>query len=394
MARKINWLQNGKGNLVVSHLLSYLVFFGIILGMTYYYADRFGEYFHWLLENDYINETQCSLLNQSTDLGMIIIVPNIVQVTLTAFVLFILIQKGILILFLPKKQLLEKVISFNSAIDQLDILYNEKAIDFVKNNKIKIYLVDNPFSRKEEIRENCFAKYIYYAGNTTYFNKGKIEQYIGQNKLCFDYNDFVKYKDELKNYKDTILEIELEKNNKKHEEEIDKIKSENNKREHDIIEKYEKKFQDMQDTINRKDNQLLEEITARENYKNKFFDCELNNKELSAKIQEIQRKEMSDMTRYTSRASYYFFMSITNNELQGKNSDRTYTNKEIKDYFWNVINRYSDNFPNLKKEMKQLLKQDINDEQNPYKFPSWAEDYIKLFVEQRQTKGGRPRNNV
>lgn len=150
----------------------------------------------------------------------------------------------------------------------------------------------------------------------------------------------------------------------------------------------------MQDTINRKDNQLLEEITARENYKNKFFDCELNNKELSAKIQEIQRKEMSDMTRYTSRASYYFFMSITNNELQGKNSDRTYTNKEIKDYFWNVINRYSDNFPNLKKEMKQLLKQDINDEQNPYKFPSWAEDYIKLFVEQRQTKGGRPRNNV
>lgn len=99
MARKTNWLQNGKGNVAVSYVLSYLVFFGIILGMTYYYADRFGEYFNWLLENDYINETQCSLLNQSTDLGMIIIVPNIVLVTLTAFVLFILIQKGILILF-------------------------------------------------------------------------------------------------------------------------------------------------------------------------------------------------------------------------------------------------------------------------------------------------------
>ena len=55
MARKINWLQNGKGNVAVSYVLSYLVFFGIILGMTYYYADRFGEYFHWLLENDYCN---------------------------------------------------------------------------------------------------------------------------------------------------------------------------------------------------------------------------------------------------------------------------------------------------------------------------------------------------
>ncbi|MFG6360329.1 MAG: hypothetical protein K1W03_07120, partial [Mailhella sp.] len=122
MVRKINWLQNGKGNVAVSYVLSYLVFFGIILGMTYYYADRFGEYFNWLLENDYINETQCSLLNQSTNLGMIIIIPNIIMISFTAFILLIFIQNKILTLFLPKKQKLEKVISFVSAMDKLEIL--------------------------------------------------------------------------------------------------------------------------------------------------------------------------------------------------------------------------------------------------------------------------------
>ena len=91
--------SNGKGNVAVSYVLSYLVFFGIILGMTYYYADRFGEYFNWLLENDYINETQCSLLNQSTNLGMIIIIPNIIMISFTAFILLIFIQNKILTLF-------------------------------------------------------------------------------------------------------------------------------------------------------------------------------------------------------------------------------------------------------------------------------------------------------
>lgn len=104
MARKINWLQNGKGNVAVSYVLSYLVFFGIILRMTYYYADRFGEYFNWLLENDYINETQCSLLNQSTNLGMIIIIPNIIMISFTAFILLIFIQNKILTFFYLKSK--------------------------------------------------------------------------------------------------------------------------------------------------------------------------------------------------------------------------------------------------------------------------------------------------
>ncbi len=99
MARKINWRQNGKGNVVISYLFVYFIFLGIIWGMAYYYADRFEEYFSWLLENDYINETQCSLLNQSTNLGMIIIVPNIAMILFSAFVLLVFIQNKILTFF-------------------------------------------------------------------------------------------------------------------------------------------------------------------------------------------------------------------------------------------------------------------------------------------------------
>ena len=201
--------------MAVSYVLSYLVFFGIILGMTYYYADRFGEYFNWLLENDYINETQCSLLNQSTNLGMIIIIPNIIMISFTAFILLIFIQNKILTLFLPKKQKLEKVISFVSAMDKLEILTTKDAIDFILKNKIKVYVVDEPFDKKNSIRENCYAKFVYYAMDRTYLNRGKLEQYIGKNVLCFEYNDFISYNDILKNYKKEILQKALEENTNK-----------------------------------------------------------------------------------------------------------------------------------------------------------------------------------
>lgn len=361
------FLINGNANLLIQVVISSILYFGafalIIIGLTL----GIDEY------------------------AMIVCVFFFSPI-LTFVTLIIQIKYGTLVL--PKKQLLEKVISFNPAIEKLDIPNITNSIDFIKNNKIKMYLVDNPFIRKEETRQNCYVRFIYYTVETTYFNKGKFEQYIGQNRLCFDYSDFLKYEDELKNYKEEIKNNFIENNDRKHADEIYKIKSDNNKREQEIKEEYEKKLQDMQDTINKKDNQLQEEITARENYKNKFLDCELKNKELNAKIQEMQSKEMSDIKRYISRSSYYFFMSRTNQELQEKDSDRTYTNKEIKKYFWNVINRNSDNFPNLKKEMKQLLKRDIIDEQNPDKFPSWAENYIKSIFEQRQTKGGRPRKNL
>lgn len=102
MVTKTNWRQNGKGNVVISYLLVYFIFLGIIWGMAYYYADRFGVYFSWLLENDYINETQCALLNQSTDLGMIIIVLNIAMILFSAFVLLVFIQNKILTFFYLK----------------------------------------------------------------------------------------------------------------------------------------------------------------------------------------------------------------------------------------------------------------------------------------------------
>lgn len=360
------FLINGNANLFFQIIISSIVFFGAFVLVIVGLLMGIDEY-------------------------VIILSVFFLSPILTLFILFVQIKYGTLVL--PKKQLLEKVISFNPAIEKLDIPNITNSIDFIKNNKIKIYLVDKPFSRKEEIRENCYVRFIYYTVDTAYFNKGKFEQYLGQNRLCFDYNDFLKYEDELKNYKEEIKNNFIENNDRKHADEIYKIKSENNKREQEIKEEYENKLQDMQDTIYKKDNQLQEEITTRENYKNKFLDCELKNKELNAKIQEIQSKELSDIKRDIPKLSYYFFMARTNQELQEKDSDRTYTNKEIKEYFWNVINRNNDNFPNLKKEMKKLLKQDIIDKQNPYKFPSWAEDYIKLVVEQRQTKGGRPRNN-
>lgn len=393
MGRKTNWLQNGKGNKFFSYLFCYGIFFGILIGIAYYYADRFRKYFSWLLENDYINDTQCALLNQSTDLGMIIITPNIVMISFSAFLLIVFIQNKMLTLFLPKKQVLDKVISFNAAIEKLNINSTEEAINFILNNKIKVYLVDEPFKKNEDIRENCLGRFIYYVIESTYFNKGKLEQYIGKDVLCFNYTDFIKYYDELDSYKKEILNKAVEENSKTYENKISNLIRENNQTILSMKEGYEKQLQDMQDTINKKDKQLQEEIISREDYKNKFIDSELKNKELSAKIQEIQSKELSNINRHIQRSSYYFFMSITNQELQEKNSDKTFTNKEIKDYFWNIINRHNEHFPKLKKEMKQLLKQDTTDEQNLYKFPRWAEDYIKSIVEQRQTKGGRPRNN-
>ncbi len=411
MARKTNWLQNGKGNVAVSYVLSYLVFFGIILGMTYYYADRFGEYFNWLLENDYINETQCSLLNQSTDLGMIIIVPNIVLVTLTAFVLFILIQKGILILFLPKKQLLEKIISFNPAIDQLDILYNEKAIDFVKNNKIKIYLVDKPFSRKEEIRENCLAKYIYYAGDTIHFNKGKIEQYLGQNRLCFDYNDFEKYKDELKNYKDTILKIELEKNKREHADEISNLIHENNQTILSMKEEYEKKLQDMQKTIDRTNKHLQAEILdnednknkliekdkqitrLEENYKNKLIEKDNEISELKQINQELINGNNSEIARSYKRSPFYFFLLRTNIELKSNYPDKKNVIPEIENHFWKCIEKHEKVFPKLKQEIMELFTDYQHNKELTTVFPDWAKNILKECCSDiRQTTGGRPSN--
>lgn len=411
MATKTNWFQNGKGNKIISYLLGYAIFFGIIWGMAYYYADKFREYFSWLLENDYINETQCKLLNQSTDLGMIIIVPNIVMISLSAFVLLIFIQNIILTFFLPKKQLLEKVISFNPAIDQLDILYNEKAIDFVKNNKIKIYLVDEPFSRKEEMRENCFVKYIYYAGDTIHFNKKKIEQYLGQNRLCFDYNDFEKYKDELKNYKDTILKIELEKNNRKNINEIDKIKSENIKREQEIKEEYEKKLQDMQETIDRTNKHLQAEILdnennkdklieknnqitrLEENYKNKLIEKDNEISELKQINQELINGNNSKIARSYKRSPCYFFISRTHIELKSNYPGKKFVMPEIEEHFWKCIKKYEHAFLKLKQEMMEIFTDCQQNKEPTTVFPGWAKNILKECCSDiRQTTGGRRSN--
>lgn len=411
MATKTSWFQNGKVNKIISYLLGYAVFFVIIGGMAYYYADKFREYFSWLLENDYINETQCELLNQSTDLGMIIIVPNIVMISLSAFVLLIFIQNIILTLFLPKKQLLEKVISFNSAIDQLDILYNEKAIDFVKNNKIKIYLVDKPLSRKEEIRENCFVKYIYYTGDTIHFNKKKIEQYLGQNRLCFDYNDFVKYQDELKNYKNTILKIELEKNNRKHTDEINKIRSENNKREQEIKAEYEKKLQDMQETMDRINKHLQNEIIDNDNNKNKLIEkdkqitllknnyenklSEKNNEisELKQINQELINGNNSEIARSYKRSPFYFFLLKTHIELKSNYPGKKFVIPEIEEHFWKCIKKYESAFPKLKQEMMELFTDYQHTKELTTVFPDWAKNILKECCSDiRQTSGGRRSN--
>lgn len=411
MATKPNWFQNGKVNKIISYFLVYIIFFVIILGMAYYYADKFGDYFSWLLENDYINETQRALLNQSTDLGMIIIIPNIAMISLSAFVLLIFLQNIILTLFLPKKQLLEKVISFNPAIDQLDILYNEKAIDFVKKNKIKIYLVDKPFSRKEEIRENCFVKYIYYTGDTIHFNKRKIEQYLGQNRLCFDYNDFVKYQDELKNYKDTILKIELEKNDRKHTDEIYKIKSENNKREQEIKEEYEKKLQDMQETMDRTNKHLQAKILDDENNKDKLI--EKNNqitrleknykKELSEKDnkiselkqinQELLNGNKTEIARSYKRSSFYFFVSRTHIGLTSNYPGRKFVTPDLEEHFWICIEKYEHVFPKLKQEIMELFTDYQHNKELTTVFPDWAKNILKECCSDiRQTTGGRPSN--
>lgn len=411
MARKTNWFQNGKGNMFFQYSFSLTILFGIILIMAYFFSGRFGEYFSWLLENDYINETQCELLNQTMGLGMIIIIPYIVMISFSSYLLLIIIQKKILTLFLPKKQLLEKVISFNPAIDKLDILYNESAIDFVKNNKIKIYLADKPFSRKEEIRENCFAKYIYYAGDTLHFNKGKIEQYLGQNKLCFDYNDFVKYEDELKNYKDTILKIELEKNDRKHTDEINKIKYENNKREQELKEEYEKKLQDMQKTIDRINKHLQAEILdnennknkliekdkqitlLEENYKNKLIEKDNEISKLKQINQELIIGNNSEIARSYKRSPFYFFLLKTNIELKRNYPDKKSVIPEIEEHFWKCIEKYEPVFPKLKQEIMELFTDYQHNKELTTAFPDWAKNILKeCCLDIRQTTGGRRSN--
>lgn len=427
MATKTNWRQNGKRNKIISNLLVYIIFFSIIGGMAYYYADKFGEYFSWLLENDYINETQCKLLNQTMGVGIKLVTFDIVKMSFSAFVLLIFLQNIILTLFLPKKQLLEKVISFNPAIDQLDILYNEKAIDFVKNNKIKIYLADEPFSRKEEIRENCFAKYIYYAGDAIHFNRGKIEQYLGQNRLCFDYNDFEKYKDELKNYKNTILKIELEKNNREHADEINTIKSENNKREQEIKEEYEKKLQNMQKTMDRinkhlhaetldnenNKNKLIEkdkQITRleanykselgekdkqidwlKENHKNKLLEKDNEISELKQINQELINGNNSEIARSYKRSPFYFFVSRTHIGLKSNYPGKKFVTPDLEQHFWKCIDKYERTFPKLKQEIMELFTDYQHNKELTMIFPDWAKNILKECCSDiRQTTGGRP----
>lgn len=411
MTTKTNWFQNGTSNYWIGFIILVIFFLFLIIFVSNLFMYPFKEYFSYLVDEKYINEKQYELLVESMRVGMPYITQYIMLISAIAFVIVILFQNKIFTLFLPKKQLLEKVISFNPAIDQLDILYNEKAIDFVKNNKIKIYLADEPFSRKEEIRENCFAKYIYYAGDAIHFNRGKIEQYLGQNRLCFDYNDFEKYKDELKNYKNTILKIELEKNNREHADEINTIKSENNKREQEIKEEYEKKLQDMQETIDRinkhlqvkiidnennkdklieKDKQI---ILLEENYKNKLIEKDNEISELKQIKQELINGNNSEIARSYKRSPFYFFISRTHIELKSNYPGKKFVTPELEEHFWKYIKKYERDFPKLKQEIMELFTDYQHNKELTMIFPDWAKNILKECCSDiRQTTGGRRSN--
>lgn len=391
MARKINWLQNGKGNVAVSYVLSYLVFFGIILRMTYYYADRFGEYFNWLLENDYINETQCSLLNQSTNLGMIIIIPNIIMISFTAFILLIFIQNKILTLFLPKKQKLEKVISFVSAMDKLEILTTKDAIDFILKNKIKVYVVDEPFDKKNSIRENCYAKFVYYAMDRTYLNRGKLEQYIGKNVLCFEYNDFISYDDILKNYKKEILQKALEENTNKFNQKIYKICNDYNEEFDRLKEKYEKKEKELLADIELKNKAIQEELSYKNEYKNQKVQLEKEKIELQAVIEKLQSENSPEEKRIMEHSPFYFVLLRTYQDLKSKNSIQKYNMVEIEKHFWNMAGNVEKKYPNIKNEIMSNLTYRQQDKTPRAEFPDRIKQIVKVcFADIRQTDGGRP----
>lgn len=304
------------------------------------------------------------------------------------FTLIVQIKLGTLVL--PKKQLLNKVITFNSAIEKLNIPSITNPIDFIKNNKIKIYLVNEPFGRKEETRENCVAKFIYYTVETAYFNKGKFEQYIGQNRLCFDYNDFMIYSDILKNHKKEIEKKALEENKNSYEKKISNLIRENNQTIFSIREEYEKKLQDMQDTINRKDRQLQDEITARENYKNQFINTQKEQIELQNKIEKLISETNSNINKSIKLSPFYYILSIVYQELKNKTPSKKYVLTEIEEYFWKTVDKLDKKIPKLKQDILILCTSFQHEKEPVAVLPNWAIEIIKNYcLDIRQITGGR-----
>lgn len=386
-----NWFQNGKGNMFFHYFTDVIIYLAIVFGIAWFFSALFIEVFYWLPNGDYINKFQPDLINLTVRLGVGFIVGYAIMVALLAYIVLIIIQKKIITLLLPKKQKLEKVISFVSAMDKLEISSTKDSIDFILKNRIKVYVVDEPFDKKNIIRENCYVKFVYYAMDRTYLNRGKLEQYIGKNVLCFEYNDFLSYDDILKNYKNEILQKALEENSNKFNQEIYKICKDYNEELARLKEKYEKKEKELLTDIELKDKAIQEELIYKNEYKNQKVQLEKEKIELQAVIEKLQSENSPEEKIKMEHSPFYFVLLRTYQDLKNKNFVQKYNMVEIEKHFWNMADNFEKKYPNIKREIMSNLTYRQQDKTLRAEFPERIKQIVKVcFADIRQTDGGRP----
>lgn len=386
-----NWFQNGKGNMFFLHGVSFVIYLFFVVSMAWFFSAVFVEEFYWLSDGDYINKFHPDLINLNIRVGVGALIFFSAIPVLFLYVILVIIQNKILTLFLPKKQKLEKVISFVSAMDKLEILTTKDAIDFILKNKIKVYVVDEPFDKKNSIRENCYAKFVYYAMDRTYLNRGKLEQYIGKNVLCFEYNDFISYDDILKNYKKEILQKALEENTNKFNQKIYKICNDYNEEFARLKEEYEKKEKELLTVIDLKNKAIQEELLYKNEYKNQKVQLEKEKIELQAVIEKLQSENSPEEKRIMEHSPFYFVLLRTYQDLKSKNSVQKYNMVEIEKHFWNMADNFEKKHPNIKNEIMSNITYRQQDKTLRAEFPERIKQIVKVcFADIRQTDGGRP----
>ncbi|SHN66481.1 hypothetical protein [Desulfovibrio litoralis] len=83
---------------------------------------------------------------------------------------------------------LAKAIEFRAGMEQLGIVAPEDRIDFIRKNKIPVFIASSPLIGREQI--NVKAKSYNARSFYPLRNKSNIDLYVGQQTLCFDADNY------------------------------------------------------------------------------------------------------------------------------------------------------------------------------------------------------------